>query len=118
MLPSRAIHFLPLLALVLALLGSAGCVTAPVKGNASKHEPRGKIDAQGNYQIETALKKGTPPGWYKVGVMAFEPGDPKNYVVGKSLIHEDYNDPDKTGIFLEVIKTPTPGAYDIKLDAK
>jgi hypothetical protein len=136
----------PLLYL-LALLGASGCNTAleemriPVegkvtlagkplttgtiilkpdaeKGNTSKHEPRGKIDSQGNYQVETALKSGAPPGWYKVGVMAFEPGDPKNYVVGKSLIDEDYNDPDKTGVVIEVVKTPTPGAYDIKLDAK
>jgi hypothetical protein len=147
MIPSRAIRLLPLLTLVLALLGHPGCNTAPedvrlpvegkvtlagkplttgtvilkpdaAKGNTSKHEPRGKIDAQGNYQIETALKKGAPPGWYKVAIMAFEPGDPKNYVVGVSLLHEDYNDPDKTGIAIDVVNTPAPGAYDLKLEAK
>src|ERR1022692_2604787 len=39
------------------------------KGNESKHEPRGKIGADGKYQIETSLQKGAPAGWYKVGVI-------------------------------------------------
>ena len=85
------------------------------KGNDSQHEPRGKIDAEGRYQIETALQKGAPPGWYKVAVMAFEPTDPKAYTAPMSLIPTKYNDPEQSGFSFEVTRNPGPGAYDLKL---
>jgi hypothetical protein len=89
------------------------------KGNASKHEPRGMIGADGKFQAETTLQKGAPVGWYKIGVHVTEHMDPKEpYIAPKSLIAKKYNDPDTSGLSLEVVKTPAAGAYDIKLDPK
>lgn len=89
------------------------------KGNTSKHEPRGKIEADGKFQTETALQQGAPPGWYKIGVIATEPADPKApYTEMKSLIASKYNDPDTSGLAFEVVQSPPAGAYDLKLDPK
>jgi hypothetical protein len=88
------------------------------KGNDSKHEPRGRIDATGAYRVETALQPGAPPGWYKVAVLAFEPTDPKAYAPPVSLIPEKYNDPEQSGFSFEVTRTAQPGAFDLKLEPK
>jgi hypothetical protein len=86
------------------------------KGNTSKHEPRGPIDAEGHYKITTAHQSGAAPGWYKVGVIATEAADPKNpYAIRKSLIPAKYNDPDQSDLSMEVVKNPAPGTYDINL---
>ena len=94
------------------------------KGNTSKHEPRGTIDGSGKYLVVTSSgqagsKPGAAPGWYKVGVVAAVAKDAKNpYALAKSLVPAKYNDPDQSGIFLEVVNNAPPGAFDIKLDAK
>ena len=88
-------------------------------GNTSQHEPRAKIDADGKYHVETALRSGAPPGWYKVGVVVTEPSDPTNpYSAPRSLIPEKFGNPDESGLSLEVRPNAPPGAYDIKLDTK
>jgi hypothetical protein len=88
-----------------------------LKGNTSKQEPRGQIDADGNYKLMTAEQEGAAPGWYKVGVIAArQPADPKNpYALPRSLVPLTYNDPEKSGLALEVAEKPGPGAYDLKL---
>ena len=84
------------------------------KGNNSKHEPRGPIDTNGNYQAATAQQVGAPPGWYKIGVIATEAGDPKNpYAIPKSLLPAKYSDPEQSELFMEVVTNPAPGMYDI-----
>jgi hypothetical protein len=89
------------------------------KGNTSKHEPRGTIDPEGSYQVATAGQAGAPPGWYKVGVVATEPGDPNNpYAIRKSLIPAKYGDPEQSELSLQVVPAPTPAAYDITLKAE
>ena len=87
------------------------------KGNTSKHEPRGQIDADGNYKLMTDQKEGAAPGWYKVGIIAArQPTDPKRpYALPRSLIPLIYNDPEKSGLALEVVEKPGPGAYDLKI---
>src|SRR5687768_2340133 len=48
----------------------------PGKGNQSQHEPRGAIDADGNYKVETTDRlNGVQPGWYFVTIIAQEPYD-------------------------------------------
>src|SRR5262245_40091564 len=47
------------------------------KGNSSQHQPNGEIDAEGNYEmLVPPAKKGAPPGWYKVVVMAYDDPQP------------------------------------------
>jgi hypothetical protein len=86
------------------------------KGNTSKHEPRGTIQADGRYQIATHPRAGAPPGWYKVAVRATEPGDAKNpYALPRSLIPEKFQSPDTSGLTLEVRSDPPAAAYDLEL---
>jgi hypothetical protein len=86
------------------------------QGNTLKHEPRGSIDGQGNYVAATIGKKGVPPGWYKVTVIATEPFDKdRPYVIPKTLIPLRYSDPTTSELTVEVVENPVPDAYDFSL---
>lgn len=86
------------------------------KGNTTKHEPRGGIDAEGRYKIMTHPREGAPPGWYKVAVIATEPSDPKDlYSLPRWLIPEKYGKPEESGLSFEVRGEPQPKAYDLDL---
>jgi hypothetical protein len=92
------------------------------KGNTSSFEPIGTIDADGGYTLKTKGKKGAPPGWYKVIVTARDeappahPKTPKQHrPVAKSLLPARYGQPQTSGLSIEVVENPTPGAYDLKL---
>ena len=86
------------------------------KGNNTKHEPAGNIDAQGRYEMFTAGKKGAPLGWYKVIVIATEALDPdKPYAPRKSYINAKYNAEQTSDVMLEVVEKPGPDAYLLKL---
>jgi hypothetical protein len=87
------------------------------KDNASQHEPRGVIDAEGRFTIRTHPREGAPPGWYKISVIAMEQTqDADNpYAIPKSLIPEKFGKPDESGLFFEVRKDAPPGAYDLDL---
>jgi hypothetical protein len=88
------------------------------RGNDSKEEPRGDIDAEGNYVLYTRLEKGAASGWYKVAVSAADQIDPKNPYFTNWLIPQKYIDPRTSGLAIQVVEGPVPGAYDLKLDAK
>jgi hypothetical protein len=88
------------------------------RGNLSKEEPRGAIDADGNYTLLTHIKQGVAAGWYKVAVTAAEQLDPNNPYFTKWLIPEKYIDPNTSHLEVEVVENPSPGAYDLKLDAR
>jgi hypothetical protein len=90
----------------------------PDKGNLSQEEPRAEIDTQGNYQLLTGIEPGVKPGWYKVAVTAADQIDPNNPYFTNWLIPEKYIDPRTSGLALEVVENPPPGAYDLKLDAR
>lgn len=87
------------------------------RGNTSRQEPRGQIDAEGGYKLKTAQSDGAVPGWYKIGIIASQPSvDPKNpYAYPKSLIPRIYNDPERSGLTVEVVEKPNPGAYDVTI---
>jgi hypothetical protein len=87
------------------------------KGNTSQHEPRGQIDAEGNYQLKTAQYGGAAPGWYKVGIITALPStDAKApYTIPPSLMPTIYNDPERSRLAVEVVEKPNPGAYDVKI---
>ena len=92
------------------------------KGNTSLFEPAGTVDAGGNYKLTTQGKNGAPPGWYQVVVTAREdaapvhPKGPKQHrPVAKSLLPSKYGQPKTSGLAIEVVEKPDPGAYDLKL---
>jgi hypothetical protein len=90
----------------------------PSRGNKTPFEPVGNLNDKGIYTLYTAGKKGAPPGWYKVVVLATEVFKPKqkgSKVVHKLLINEKFVSEKTSGIEIEVRENPAPGAYDLKL---
>jgi hypothetical protein len=86
------------------------------KGNTTVHEPYGEIDAQGNYKLYTGKKTGAPVGWYRVAVFAGEPVEVGNLSgQAKWYANPKYATADTSELALEVVATPAPGAYDLKL---
>lgn len=92
------------------------------KGNTSPFEPAGTVDADGNYTLTTKGKKGAPPGWYRVVVTARgeaaprHPKSPKQHrPVAQSLVPARYGQAQTSGLSVEVVEDPAPGAYDLKL---
>jgi hypothetical protein len=88
------------------------------RGNTSPELPRGYIDPEGRYKISTNQKPGAPPGWYRVRVDASDQPDPNNAYKFQSLVPQRYIDGGTTPLSIEVVESPAPGAYDLKLDAK
>jgi hypothetical protein len=89
------------------------------RGNDSLDEPRGKLDANGIYRA--SLKKeraGVPPGWYRISISAQRLTDPKDPFSYESVIPTKFNNPETSGLSLEVVDNPAAGAYDIALSAK
>ena len=88
------------------------------RGNSSREEPRGEIDAEGNYRVLTGLKPGAAAGWYKVTVGVTEQPNPNDAYTFTWLVPRDYVDKDTSKLALEVVERPSPGAYDLKLHPK
>jgi hypothetical protein len=84
----------------------------PKKNTTTIHVARGEV-VNGVYELKSeAGGEGTPVGWYKVTVHTREKVDPKDeYSLPKSLGFED----PKSGIPMQVVENPKPGAYDITL---
>lgn len=84
------------------------------KDNKAKNIARGNIDGEGNFELVSEDgQKGTPPGWYKVTVMATEPSDPKNeYSPPKFLVPEIYSQKESSGVDIEVVSGKE--SYEIK----
>jgi hypothetical protein len=96
------------------------------KGNTTTLEPVGTVDENGVYTVYYAKgKKGAPPGWYRVQVSAMPPGDqpppmPRPRRRGSPpppppLFKLKYTRANDSGLEIEVVRDPAPGAYDLKL---
>jgi hypothetical protein len=87
------------------------------KGNTTKHEPRGPIDNQGNYEVSvTAGQPGAPPGWYKIAVIAKKLPNPSNpYAITASLLPKKYESAKTSGLAFQVTENAADGAYDLVL---
>lgn len=92
------------------------------KGSSSPFEPVGTVDANGSYRLTTNGKNGAPPGWYKVVITAREEAAPEHAKtpgphrpVSKSLLPAKYGKAETSGLSIEVVENPSPGAYDLKL---
>lgn len=88
------------------------------RGNQSPEEPRGEIDAQGNFKVTTGARTGAAPGAYKVAVTAAEKIDPNNPYFTKWLVPEKYIDFRTSGLSFEVVENAPPGTYNLKLAPK
>jgi hypothetical protein len=89
------------------------------RGNASMHIPSGDIDPQGNYKLVTVGKDGAPLGWYKVLVFAdansLDGSNRASPLPPKWLMNAKYITEKGTDLSVEVVQTPEPGAYDLKV---
>jgi hypothetical protein len=87
------------------------------KGNASLHEPRGAIDAEGNYKLmATPQLKGASPGWYIVTIISQEPYDEsKSSWDPPWLINKKYGNRQTSGLAVEVIEKAEAGRYDFQV---
>lgn len=99
--------------------GSVRFVPDKSKGNNATTEPTGTIGSNGEYSLVTNGKPGAPLGWFKVSVVAAEPLDSsKATATPKSDVALKFNDPEKSGLSVEVVSSPAAGAYDLKTTAK
>ncbi|HLJ92854.1 MAG TPA: hypothetical protein VKU02_06640 [Gemmataceae bacterium] len=90
----------------------------PEKGSLNHKEPAAKIEPDGTYRLTTDGKEGAPPGRYRVLVVDVEEIDPKNgfpYGKRRSHVNYKYGDLKTTDLVIEVVPSPGPGAYDLKL---
>ena len=90
--------------------GTVTLIADASKGNTAQGTSTGKIESDGRYNISTDGKEGAPPGWYKAIVITKYPGAPEDAVA----LNPVYSDP-KTAPTFEVVASPKPGAYDLKL---
>jgi hypothetical protein len=94
---------------------TAGQVSlVPLEAKPGAVASAGAIDANGDYVIYTGGKTGAPPGKYKVTVTpAMLPsGDNKKPVIP---FNQKFGDATKTTLSIDVVSSPAPGAYDLKL---
>ena len=99
--------------------GSVRFVPDKTKGNTSPAEPIGLISESGQYELSTNGKAGAPLGWYKVAVVAADmPDSTKVNAVPKSYVGMKFNDPEFSGLSVEVVSSAKDGAYDLKVTAK
>src|SRR5262245_11287099 len=87
------------------------------KGNASQHEPRGPVNADGTYKLSTTARlDGVHPGWYLVTIVAQEPYDEKKSDWDPPwLINRKYASRQTSGLAVEVIENPDPSRYDFQV---
>jgi hypothetical protein len=88
------------------------------KGNATLNQPHGEIDPSGTYRLFTQRDRdGAPPGWYKVSVMAQE-RDPNDVYKITWITPPPYANHETSGIRIEVVEAPAPGAYDVAISSQ
>jgi hypothetical protein len=92
------------------------------RGNTSPFQPTGTVDEEGTYTLKTKSKAGAPPGWYMVVVTAHEdaptehPANPRHRPTARSAVHPRYGLETTSGLVIEVVENPEPGAYDLHLN--
>jgi hypothetical protein len=84
------------------------------QGNTVKVNPTGKIK-DGKYELQSNGDAGAPLGKYKVTIISQGPGKDWN---SKFAVDQKYGSTQKTPISVEVVETPSQGAYDFKVTGK
>jgi len=97
-------------------------VPVRAKGNAAEDEPAGTVDDRGRYTLYTKGRRGAPPGWYKVVVTGLADAPPAaakgpltQRPAPKSVVPARYGRAETTPLEVEVVASPTAGAYDLTL---
>jgi hypothetical protein len=85
------------------------------QGNESMHLPTGKIQPDGKYELSTGGKLGAPAGKYKVRVNAFANRPEEGMVEPRFILDDKYYSAEKTDLVVEVVESPAPGQYDLKV---
>ena len=98
--------------------GTVRFVPDKARGNTATAEPVGTIGPDGTYTLSTNGKTGAPPGWYQVTVNATEVPESSKPFSGKALVARKYNAPESSGLSVEVVSSPKPGAYDLQVTAR
>jgi hypothetical protein len=97
-------------------------VLTPDKDNKFRSFPRGTINPDGTYEVNSEDRAGVPIGSYIVCVVA-KTGEGRR---GKAppvqrdpiLFSPKYLEPDSSPLRMEVVAEPAPGTYDFVLDTK
>lgn len=77
-----------------------------------------RIDADGSYELKTDDRPGAEPGWYRITLVALDPGSglaSGRYSIPASLLPEKYRDPELSQLTCEV-KPNRPNRIDFNLD--
>jgi hypothetical protein len=99
--------------------GSVVFMADTTKGNTTKHEPRGTLSPDGDFELTTIGQPGAPAGWYKVLVLAQDPSSSSNpYAVPKYIVPTEYTTVERTPLSVEVVAKPSAGAYDLDVKKK
>ena len=97
--------------------GFVGLAAEASTGQGAPFMATGTIGSDGKYEIQTDGKPGAPLGKYKVTI---NPGMPATKeeaaTMGKLPFDASYTNPAKTPLAVEVVESPKPGAYDLKLN--
>lgn len=99
------------------LQGKAGSVVLKPdasKGNKSSGSAVGVLQRDGSFSVLTNGQPGAPPGWYKVIVLATEPAANPNEDARRP-VPKRYENEATTPLAIEVVASPSPGSYDLKL---
>jgi hypothetical protein len=84
------------------------------KGNTSTVPAMGVLERDGSFNALSNGQAGVRAGWYKVIVVAAEPGGNPNDDLRRA-INARYETEASTPLAIEVVANPTPGSYDLKL---
>jgi len=98
--------------------GSVAFHPDAAQGNQSLHIPTGKIQPDGKFELLTGGKKGAPIGKYKVLVSALENKLEEGPSTPRYILDEKYYTREKTDLIVEVLESPAPGYYDLKVTKK
>lgn len=86
----------------------------------SNLQPTGKIDSNGRFRMLSGGAAGIPPGKYRVTVVAQTserpakaPANPTNTY---ALINQKYFSSHSSPLRVEVVESPRPDAYDLRLE--
>lgn len=81
------------------------------KGNSSSESSIGVLQRDGSFSIS---EPGARPGWYKVVIIATDPGANPNEDAPR-ILHARYEKEATTPLAIEVVADPAPGKYDLLL---
>jgi hypothetical protein len=97
--------------------GNIMFVPDATKGNPHLQFGVGLLAPDGTYTAKTIQDEGVKPGWYKVMIIASEnEPEPTLAWVPIWIVPEKYTKAETSGLSVEVVPEPAPGAYDFNLE--